>query len=207
MIQVNFSLTKLIRLLGLWGFISAAIASDLDVFLANSKTLRANFSQTIITGNKSRSSSGTMEISRPNKFRWEYTQDKTLIVSDATKIYIYDQPLQQVTVKKLGASLDKSPAAVLAGGNDIYSHYRVSPAQLGADGLSWFKIIPQQPNDNNGFQQVSMGFAANHHLSAMQFIDNFGNQTSLKFTNVQTGISLPNSDFKFVIPAGVDVAE
>ena len=84
------------------GFTSVAVFADanstLDGFLAQAKTMKADFSQTVISGKKSRTTTGTMEIARPNKFRWEYTQDQQLIVSDAQKIYIYDQPLQQVTV-------------------------------------------------------------------------------------------------------------
>ena len=76
-----------------------------------------------------------------------------------------------------------------------------------SDGLSWFKIEPKQVNDNNGFQQVLMGFVPGKQLNSMKFVDNFGNQTSLKFDDLQTGIALPEGDFKFVVPLGVDVAE
>ena len=41
----------------------------------------------------------------------------------------------------------------------------------------------------------------------MKFTDNFGNKTNLKFSNLQTGVKIPDSDFQFKIPAGVDVAE
>ena len=56
--------------------------------LSQAKTMKADFSQTVISGKKSRTTTGTMEIARPNKFRWEYTQDQQLIVSDAQK-YIF----------------------------------------------------------------------------------------------------------------------
>ena len=81
---------KLIILLSALNLSSYADSNELDNFLANSKTMRANFSQTIISGKKSHTTLGKMEISRPNKFRWEYSQDKQLIISDAKKVYIYD---------------------------------------------------------------------------------------------------------------------
>lgn len=184
-----------------------ADSAALDNFLSNAKTMKADFTQTVVTGRKTRTTHGTMEIMRPNKFRWEYTEDKQLIVSDASKIYIYDQPLQQVTVKGLGTSIDKSPAAVLAGANNIKSLYKISSVADKGDGLNWVKIEPKAANDNNGFQTVLMGFDSKQKLSSMQFIDNFGNQSTLKFSNLQTGVNIPAADFKFKAPAGVDVVE
>ena len=176
-------------------------------FLANAKTIKANFSQTIVTGKKSRTTVGTMEISRPNKFRWEYTQDQQLIVSDSKQIYLYDKPLQQVTVRQLGSSIDKSPAAVLAGANDLQSGYKVSDSTLTTAGLSWVKIEPKTKNDNNGFQVVLMGFNKQGKLSQMQFTDSFGNKTSISFSNLQTGIVIPASEYVFKPPVGVDVLQ
>lgn len=198
---------KLMVVLSLSWMTCFADQTALNNFLNNAKTMKADFSQTVISGKKSRTTVGTMEISRPNKFRWEYTQDKQLIVSDAKKIYIYDQPLQQVTVQALGASIDKSPAAVLAGANNIKNIYKVSEVNTHEDGLNWVKIEPKAANDNNGFQVVLMGFDKSQNLSAMKFIDNFGNQTSLKFSNLVTGVQIPDGDFKFKAPAGVDVVE
>lgn len=179
----------------------------LNNFLTNAKTIKANFTQTITTGKKSRTTVGTMEIERPNKFRWEYTQDKQLIVSDAKKIYIYDQPLQQVTINSLNSSISKSPAAILAGANDIKKLYRISDVNSHVEGLSWIKIEPRKVSDNNGFQEVLMGFDQSQQLTAMKFTDTFGNKTILKFSNLQVGIKLPSSDFEFKVPANVDVVE
>lgn len=201
---------KKLLVLILGGIISCVYADsqELNSFLAQAKTLKADFTQTVISGKKTRSTVGKMEIERPNKFRWEYTADQQLIVSDAKNIYIYDKPLQQVTVKALGQSLDKSPAAVLAGANNVQKLYDVKDiAGTKKDGLKWVEILPKTQNDNNGFQRVAMGFNSRHQLSTMEFIDNFGNHTILKFSNLQTGIKLPDSDFKFSPPAGVDVSQ
>jgi outer membrane lipoprotein carrier protein len=197
----------LITIAGLTIINAYADQAALDNFLSNASTMKADFTQTITTGKKTRTSHGTMEIVRPNKFRWEYGEDKQLIISDAKKIYIYDQPLQQVTIKPLGSSIDKSPAAVLAGANNIKSLYKISAMPATSDGLSWVKIEPKQANDNNGFQVVMMGFDKSQKLGSMQFIDNFGNKSTLVFNNLQTGVAIPASDFKFKVPTGVDVVE
>ncbi len=199
---------KLLLLMALSGAVYASPSEDLEKYLSSAKTVQADFVQTIISGKTQRTAQGTMEISRPNKFRWNYTKDQQLIISDAKKIYIYDQPLQQVTVKALGTSIDKSPAALLAGANNIGKLYDVKKNNDTPDSSTeWFIITPKNAGDNNGFQTVQMGFNAAHQLSQMKFVDTFGNQTSLMFNNVKTGITLPASDFVFKVPAGVDVLE
>ena len=186
----------------------AAPSDDLENYLSQAQTIKADFTQTVISGKTKRVTQGTMEISRPNKFRWNYIKDQQLIISNAKNIYIYDQPLQQVTVKKLSSAVDKSPAALLAGGNSISKLYDVKiNTELSKPSQEWFTITPKSAGDNNGFQTVQMGFDTSHKLSQMKFIDTFGNQTDLLFTNVQTGISLPASDFVFNVPTGVDVLE
>ena len=199
---------KLFIILG--GFCLTAFAEQtlLNDFLTNAKTMKANFTQTIVMGKKSRVTNGTMEISRPNKFRWTYIEDKQLIVSDAKKVYIYDQPLQQVTVKKLDSSIDKSPAAVLAGANNIQNLYKVSMATTdNNDGLKWIKIEPKQATENNGFKIVLMGFDKKKNLAAMQFIDAFGNKSMLTFNDLHTGMPISDDEFNFKVPKGVDVVE
>lgn len=184
---------------------SYADVSLLTKYLSNMKTMKANFTQTIKSGKKNRTTTGTMEISRPNKFRWEYILDQQLIVSDAKSIYIYDKPLQQVTVKSLGGAIDKSPAALLAGSNSIDKLYKISDVANSNDKLTWFKIEPKSLNDNNGFQVVMMGFGVDGKISSMKFTDTFGNETVLTFNDVQTDVVIPVSEFKFTPPAGVDV--
>ena len=176
----------------------------LDSFLQNKNgTLSANFSQTVFGNKKNRTTNGVMEISRPNKFRWEYVDDGQLIVSDSKIIYIYDKPLQQVTEKKLTAALGKSPALLLAGGSNIKDNY-VATNLMESGGLEWVNLTPKSSIDNNGFKSVQIGFEHNN-LAQMKFIDSFNNKSTITFTNVKTGISIPLSDFTFTPKAGVDV--
>ena len=98
----------------------------LNGFLQNQMT-SANFTQTVFGNKKNRVSTGLLEISRPNKFRWEYVEDGQLIVSDGKTIYIYDKPLAQVTEKKLDSSIGKSPALLLA----VASKYNTGLERIG----------------------------------------------------------------------------
>jgi chaperone LolA len=201
------TIKRLIMITSIGVMTAHADTGVLSNFLQNAKTMKADFTQTVNSGKKAQTMHGTLEISRPNKFRWEYTTEQQLIISDSKRIYIYDKPLMQVTVKELDKSIDKSPAALLAGVNDINQMYKVTAETSTDQGLSWVKIEPKVNNDNNGFQVVRMGFDKQRKLAAMRFTDSFGNQTKLQFSNVVTGISINPHDFEFSIPPGVDVAQ
>lgn len=185
-----------------------AANANINDYIAQMKSVKADFTQVVVSGKKKTTSTGTMEISRPNKFRWEYLSDHQLLVGDAKKIYIYDKDLEQVTIRNQGKAIDKSPAALLAGSDNISKIYNVQNiASKESDGVVWFKVEPKKVTDNNGFQMVLIGFSNEKKLSKMMFVDSFGNQTAISFSNVEIGAKLPNSDFKFKIPAGIDVLE
>ena len=183
-------------------------AKSLDVFLQHkNNTLSANFVQTIYGKKKNKISNGSMQISRPNKFRWQYKEDEQLIVSDGKHIYIYDKPLQQVTQKKLDAVLGKSPALLLAGGTDIKKHYNIK-ALPDTEDIEWVLLSPKDVKDNNGFKAVEMGFKkSDKTLRAMKFTDSFDNKSRIDFSSVKNGVSFSAAEFKFAPPAGVDMVK
>ena len=95
-------------------FAEAAAVDKLHRFLDTMKTLRADFAQIVVAknGKKSQQSSGVMMISRPGKFRWQIEKPYgQLLVGDGEKVWIYDQDLRQVTVKKVDVAIGSTPAA------------------------------------------------------------------------------------------------
>jgi outer membrane lipoprotein carrier protein len=164
----------------------------------------SGFSQTVTDQNgKSRQKSeGTLAFSRPGKFRWVYQKPyEQLIVGDGVKLWIYDADLEQVTVKKLGDALGSSPAALLAGSNDIEKHFVLKDAGM-QDGMEWLEARPRDKEST--FEFVRMGFGGGT-LKSMLLKDSFGQTTELKFTKLEKNPQLNSSDFKFTPPKGADV--
>lgn len=181
---------------------NAAAIAQLKAFVASSKTLSANFSQTVSAKNKHEQTSGRLEISRPGKFRWEYNKPyEQLIVGDGKTLWIYDKELAQVTKKSLNAALGSSPAALLAGNNAIERDYRLKEAgKKGA--VEWLIASPKKAD--NTFSAIRMGFQANI-LVEMELTDSFGNTTHISFTGQQKNPAIASSHFSFSAPKGVDV--
>ena len=173
-------------------------------FVDGAKTLRAQFIQTVVdrAGKVSSESSGTMQFSRPGKFRWQYTQPyPQLIVGDGQKLWIWDSDLNQVTVKKLSDSLGSSPAALLAGSNEIERSFTLIDGGS-EDGLEWLNAQPKDRDTT--FESIRMGFGE-AGLQQMELIDSFGQKTIIQFAKVEKNPKLATDLFKFVPPKGADV--
>ena len=97
-----------------------------------------------------------MEFSRPGKFRWEYAKPyEQTIVGDGTRLWIYDKDLNQVTVRKLDRALGASPAALLAGSNEIEKSYALKSRRRDG-GLDWLEAVPRA--QDTAFERIRLGF-------------------------------------------------
>jgi len=178
----------------------------LEDFIQGTKGLKAQFTQTVFdkTGRKTQESTGNLFLSRPGKFRWVYQKPYSqLIVGDGKKLWIYDEDLDQVTVRKLDRALGDSPAALLAGDNDISKLFNLK--ETGAkDGLEWLEATPK--GKEGSFEHVRMGFKG-EDLQAMELKDNFGQTTLLRFSKLERNPSMGASLFRFSPPKGADILD
>ena len=185
-------------------YAEAGAVDQLHQFLNGTRTLKAEFSQTVAgkSGRKAQQSSGLVAIARPGKLRWEILKPyPQLVVGDGEKIWIYDPELKQVTVRKAGQAISGSPAALLAGSNELEKNFTLSEAGT-ADGIDWVEATPKQAD--SGFEKVRLGFAGKD-LQAMELYDSFGQTTKIRFANFERNPALPAASFRFTPPAGVDI--
>jgi outer membrane lipoprotein carrier protein len=184
-----------------------AAASSLDrfsEFLNGTLTAKGQFEQKIFDQNRKlvQESRGTLAFSRPGRFRWNYVSPYAqLIVGDGARVWIYDKDLNQVTVKKLDLALGSTPAALLAGNNEVMSAFRISD-QGEKDGLEWLEAVPR--NKEGNFERVRMGFGFSGP-QVMELFDSFGQTTVLRFTSFERNPKLEASQFRFSPPKGADV--
>ena len=178
----------------------------LKAFAQQTQSARTTFTQTVRDkdGGKVQVSSGTLAFARPGKFRWEYEKPyRQTIVGDGEKLWVYDKDLNQVTVKKLEGSLGSSPAALLAGSNDIEQYYNVD-AKGTKNGLDWLEAFPR--DQDSMFEKVRMGFRGNN-LDTMELYDHLGQVTVIRFGKVERNPKLAANVFSFTPPKGADVIE
>lgn len=204
-------MSRLIRLFGAIAVLLSfqAYGNGLDDFLAfNSatKTATAHFDQQVFdrAGKVVERASGTFAFARPGKFRWTYEKPHVqVLVGDGSKLWIHDPDLNQVTVKRIDNAISSTPAALLAGKDDITALFTLRDAGP-ADGLHWVEATPKAPD--TGFDRVRLGLNGKT-LAAMELNDQLGGRTMLRFTDLKANATLPSDTFKFTPPPGADVIE
>lgn len=182
----------------------AGAVDQLRQFLNGTRTLKADFAQMVVgkNGKKPQQSSGVVMISRPGKLRWDIQKPyPQTLVGDGEKIWIYDPELQQVTVRKADKALGGTPAALLAGSNDLERNFELREGG-DSEGLSWAEAVPK--TGDSTFAKLRLGFAGGE-LRGMELHDNFGQITHIRFSRSERNGALPVSAFRFTPPAGVDV--
>lgn len=182
---------------------SAAGIDQLKAFWASTHAAQGTFAQSVVakSGRKPQNSTGIFMLARPGKLRWSYEKPyKLLLVADGEKLWTYDLDLNQVTIGKMDKTLGASPAALLTG-ESLDKHFTLTEAGT-SDGLEIVDAVPK--NADSTFARVRIGMSGNLPR-LMEVQDNFGQTTTLLFTQFQPNPTLPKEAFRFVPPKGADV--
>ena len=186
---------------------AAARANGLDAlhsFIAATSSAQGEFEQKVYDRQKrvTQEASGTLAFVRPGRFRWNYSKPyDQLIVGDGEKVWVYDKDLNQVTVRRLDRALGATPAALLAGSNDIERAFVLTDRGT-RDGLEWAEAKPR--DKESSFESVRMGFGFSG-LEVMELADSLGQTTVLRFAALRRNPKLDASLFRFTPPKGADV--
>ena len=155
---------------------SGAFADSVDslsLFLKSTRSMRADFVQTVISPAKenrlakSKTSSGKFAFVRPTVFRFDYTKPFVQnIVADGQYVWLYDADLNQVTQHNQSQALATTPASLIASANDVTSLQKefVLIAQPDADGLQWVAATPH--SSDSSLQRVRIGLRVRGHVGS-----------------------------------------
>ena len=179
-------------------------STELNTFVKNVVTYKANFQQTVLDpqGNVMEKAQGVFVLERPGKFRWDYQEPfPQHIVADGQRIWFYDVDLEQVTVKSQQEALTDTPATLLSGNSLPTDKYLVTdiPSE---DGMLWVELIPR--NVDSSFQSIALAFDQ-YGLRTMIMKDSFDQRTRLVFSQAQENPVLTKDTFVFTPAPGVDV--
>jgi len=191
--------------------VQAAGLDSLENFVKSAKSGRAEFTQ-IVTAPprdgqtaRSKTSSGTFEFARPNRFRFNYKKPfEQTIVADGQTLWLYDADLRQVTTRKQSEALGATPAALIASAPDLTTlrkDFNLEDAGT-KDGLQWVQATPKAKEGQ--LHLVKIGFRGND-LAALEILDSFGQRSMLTFNMMELNAAVSPDVFNFKPPQGADV--
>ena len=176
----------------------------LNEFMTSTLAATGEFEQRIYNRERKlvQESRGTLAFQRPGRFRWAYSKPyPQLIVGDGARVWVYDEDLNQVTVRKLDQALGATPAALLAGANDALKAFTLKDEGT-RGGLEWVEAVPR--DQDSTFERIRMGFGLSG-LERMELSDTFGQTTELRFRGLQRNPRVDPGLFRFAPPKGADV--
>src|SRR5680860_1090289 len=181
-------------------------AEQLARFSSDVRTLDAKFTQLVLgeDGEQVAQSSGTVQLMRPGRFRWEYEQpDGQLILADGERLWIYDEELEQATVRSLKDALGAAPIALLIGERPLKEQFNIKETGE-RDGLEWVQLAPRVQDIE--FNRIRLGLD-DSGIRRMILHDQFGQTTVIRLDKVRTNIEIDPARFQFEPPTGTDVID
>ncbi|RYF66585.1 MAG: outer membrane lipoprotein chaperone LolA [Comamonadaceae bacterium] len=186
---------------------------SLENFIRTAKSGRADFTQVVSAppregqAARTKTSSGTFEFERPNKFRFVYAKPfQQTIVADGQTLWMHDVDLNQVTSRKQAKVLGTTPAALIAASPDLETLKRDFTLQAlpDQDGMQWVQATPKAKEGQ--LTGMKVGFRG-EQLAALDIQDSFGQRSLLTFANMQVNAGVTADAFRFTPPKGTDVVQ
>jgi outer membrane lipoprotein carrier protein len=185
--------------------------NELTDYLNAMRTMKANFIQITYDNHHKpiQQSYGQMALHRPGQFRWQVIKPiPQLIIANKSRLWIYDEDLEQVTIRSLKHAAGETPGLLLSHTNtNLNENFNItlSDKSSGTSGnRQWFLLTPKK--SDNMFASIQLGFMKGH-IQEMRLSDHLGHVTHIIFKNTVLNNLLPYSLFIFNPPVHVDVID
>ena len=167
-------------------------------------SLKANFYQQVLDtqGEVIQEAKGIFELKKPGRFRWHYDPPYSQqIIADGKNLWLFDLELAQATVQPIEQALGSAPIILLTDLKPLSDDFEIREMPE-SFGLEWIALVPKIQDTE--FYRIEIGLDGDL-VREMKLHDHFDQQTIIRFSEINTQASLPDSRFNFSIPDGVDV--
>jgi len=187
-----------------WADESGPARSELERFANELERFQAEFTQTVKSqdGRVQDQSQGQVWLQSPDKLRWVYTGEfPEVIVADGENIWIYDESLEQVTVKPQSEQTNNTPLMILGDVSQLDEQFQVT--ELGEfEGMLLLEL--KSLDTESEFERILLGFTPGS-VRMMTMEDAFGQRTEIRFENILMNPPAEPELFMFSPPEGIDV--
>lgn len=176
----------------------AARSPDMDLVRAHLRdvnSMTANFTQ---TDSKGRVLSGTLQLKRPGRIRFDYGRTNVLVVADGRKLTFIDYDVGQ----KSSWDLNKTPLGVLLSSSPDLD--RIARIQESDDPR--VVVVRAVDPSHNEFGKLILAFIRDGSapgglkLYGWTAVDAQGKRTTVKLSNQRYNVAVPASAFTYAEP-------
>jgi outer membrane lipoprotein carrier protein len=192
------------------GDATTALAASIQRHYDQVRDFQADFTHTYVGGvlRKKTVERGRMAVRKPGRMRWTYTQpEEKLFVSDGNRVYSYVPADKQVYVAAVPAEDQATtPALFLTGKGNILRDFVVAAADVAEApaGSVALKLTPKHPEREYDWLNLVVD-KSSLALRMLITSDSQGGLSTFAFTNLRENTGIPDKEFVFVMPRGVDV--
>ena len=151
---------------------------------------------------------GTVAIRKPGRMRWTYTKpEEKTFVSDGVKLYSYLPADKQVYVASVPQGDQAStPTLFLAGKGNLLRDFTVGAGTVKSapPGTAAVRLTPKRPEREYEWLELVVD-ERTLELRMLVTGDAQGGVSTLTFSKLRENVNVPDKEFAFSIPRGVDV--
>lgn len=172
---------------------TSADMTRLGIHISSVRTMTANFTQIDARG---RAATGSLQLKRPGKVRFEYQGGKLLLVSNGKTLSFIDYQVGQKSSWPLG----RTPLGVLLSGSpDLKGRAKIVPSNDS-------RIVSVQARDPSQYGSLTLVFLRSAsapgglQLYGWTAIDAQNKRTSVRLSNARYNVAVPESAFSYAEP-------
>ncbi len=175
----------------------------LQAYVNNLKTFSADFEQiqpdeAVFAINKS---AGHFQLNRPGQLVWQYTTPTPQkIVIDGVNLWVFDEDLDQVTVRPIEDIKGDIPLSWILYSENIEDKFTILDAGH-RNGMDWYNLTPK---NSTYFQSIEVGMKEGE-MAEVWMYQTADNITKVRFYNIESNLVIPLKNFQFHVPEGVDL--
>ena len=184
------------------------------------ESLQASFEQKneLKSLGRTTTSSGSLLLKKPGKLRMEYLKpENQVLVSDGRTLWIYTARFNQVMISKTGRlGFSATPLLFLAGKGNLNENFHVLVEEVGIarrSGGIWragqpHRIRLEPKSKGASFRRMWIEVEPeNFTILTLAYIDNVGNKSHLRFSDVREDVRITEEKFQFAVPPNAEVLQ
>jgi outer membrane lipoprotein carrier protein len=183
------------------------VAARVDRHYNSIRSLKSNFSETYLGMGMKRTESGTLQLVKPGRMKWDYSSPPgKVFLLDGKYAWFYtqgDARVQRIPAKKLDDL--RSPLRFLLGHTELEKEMSNLTMTAGANGT--YTLTGQIKGQENRVKKLSLTVTADGVISAIDVEEMSGALTHFTFSGEQNNVAVPPATFQFTPPPGVPVVD